>query len=115
MCIKILNFGLERAYDINKPLEDQICDSSEVRIKYEPKDPTLDKFLNEIERLCKNGISTKMNINVSHNNYSNGLKVKKQVKRLTKDLDINEAIKLLTKLHATTDKALIEMSDFCKR
>jgi hypothetical protein len=113
MCIKIINSGVECSYDNSKPLEDQLCDSSEIHIKYEPKDSNMDRFLDEMERLCKTGVSANVNVDFSHNSNITGMKMKKQINRLTKDLHLNEAIKILTKLQSTTDGALRELSDFC--
>lgn len=113
MCIKILNCGLECAYDAERPLEEQLSDSSEVHINYEPKDPSMDRFLGEMERLCKTGISATVNVKISHNDYLSGVKAKKQIRKFNKDLNLNEAIKLLTKLHSTIDKSLEELSNAC--
>ncbi|HXN74922.1 MAG TPA: hypothetical protein VN855_00335 [Candidatus Acidoferrum sp.] len=68
-----------------------------------------------MERLCKTGISCNVSVDVAHNNNIKGIKANKQLKRLKKDLDLNEAIKLLVNLHSSTDRVLEEMSNFCKR
>jgi allophanate hydrolase subunit 1 len=117
MCIKIKWSDAEIKYDSEKPLEDQISGSKEVLIKYDPQDPDMDKFLSEMERLCSSGIGvgSDIKIDVLHNNYLNGAKAMRQVKRLKKDLNLNEAIKLLTKLQSTTDKALQEISNYCHK
>lgn len=115
MCIKILSDGLELKYDAAKPLEQQLLGCQKVVINYEPKDPDMDSFLSEMERLCKNGITCDVSIDISHSNHINGAKAHKQLKRLRKDLDLNEAIKLLVNLHSATDIKLSEMAEFCKR
>lgn len=114
MCIRIIGSGSEDKYNSEIPLENQIQDK-EVIIKYDPKDPDIDKFLCEMERLCSNGISANVKVDVIHNDCLNGIKAKKQIKRLSKDLNLNEAIKLLTTLHSKTDKALEELSLFCQK
>lgn len=117
MCIRIKSSDSEIKYDSSIPLEDQIAGSKEVVIKYDPKDPDIDRFICEMERVCSNGISigADLKVDVIHNDCIFGLKAKKQVKRLTKDLNLNEAIKLLTNLQSKTDKALGELSNFCRK
>lgn len=115
MCIKIISTDSESKYNASIPLEKQINNCSEVLIQYDPKDKDLGKFLSEMERLCSSGISANIKLDVVHNNSVVGMKAKKQLQRITKDLDINEAIKLLTKIHSTTDKTLKELSIFCQK
>lgn len=117
MCIRIIGLDSDVKYNSEKPLEEQIVGSKEVVIKYDPKDTDIDKFLCEMERLCSNGVSlgTDLRVDVIHNNHLSGVKAKKQVKRLNKDLNLNEAIKLLTSLQSKTDKTLEELSNFCRK
>jgi len=115
MCIRILGKDSDTKYDSSIPLEQQIKNSEKVVVNYEPKDTDINKFMDEVERLCKQGISTNISVEVSHNNHLTGARTKKQMKRLMKDLNLNEAIKLLVTLQSTTDKTLEELSEFCKR
>lgn len=117
MCIRIKGLDSEVKYDAARPLEEQIVGSKEVVIKYDPKDPDIDAFLCEMERMCSSGISigTDVRVDVIHNNHLKGVKAKRQVKRLNKDLSLNEAIKLLTNLQSKTDKTLEELSIFCRK
>jgi hypothetical protein len=114
MCVKIIGDGIECKYDSSKPLEEQVCDNRRVIINYEAKDPDVEKFIHEMERLCKTGISTNMTVKIEHNNDIKGIKAKKQLKRLEKDLDLNEAIKLLVKIQQSTDMKLETLSNFCR-
>lgn len=113
MCVKIIGLNSENKYNSKIPLEEQLYNYSKVVIKYESKDPDIDKFLNEMERCCKTGISLNINVDVIHENNIKGAKAKRQVKRLLKDLNVNEAIKLLVDIQYKTNKTLEEMSNFC--
>jgi hypothetical protein len=113
MCIRIVNSNSENQYDTDVPLENQLTEFSHIRIEYEPKDPSLNRFLSEMQRLCKIGISTNVSVNFLHNNHLSGIKAKRQITKLAEDLNVNQAIKLLTKLQANTDRKLREMSEFC--
>lgn len=98
---------------MNQPLEEQLRGSKQVIVNYEPKDPAIDKFLDEMERMCKKGVSASVNITFNHNNHLSGAKSKKKANTLAEDLDINEVIKLITKAQAETDKKLEEISKCC--
>lgn len=113
MCIKILKSEEEVSYDANRPLEDQIKGSKQIVVNYEPCDPSIDTFLDEVERLCKNGITASLNIKFNHNNHLNGAKMGKEMAKLSKDLDLNEVIKLMVTAQADVDKKLGEMSGIC--
>lgn len=117
MCIRIKGLDSDVKYNSDRPLEEQILGSKEVVIKYDPKDRDIDKFLCEMERLCSRGISvgTDIRVDVIHNNHIKGARAKNQVKRLNKDLNLNEAIKLLTNLQSKMDKSLGELSSFCRK
>jgi sugar-specific transcriptional regulator TrmB len=114
-CIKIIDSDSETNYQIGVPLEEQIHDSQKVVIDYDPKDEAIDYFLLDMKRLCNTGINADFKVDVIPNNCLNGMKVKKQLKRLTKDLHLNEVIKLLTLLQSKTDKVLEELSGFCNK
>lgn len=114
MCIKIINSNAEAKYDSERPLEDQLHGSKEIVIRYEPRDSDMDKFLTEIERFCKMGISTGVTVKVLHSNNIKGAMAKRQVSRMMRDLDLNEAIKILVSLHSKYDRTLKEMSEICK-
>lgn len=113
MCIKIVTSTEEISYDMERPLEDQIRGSRRIVVNYEPFDPTIDKFLDEVERLCKNGVTANLNIKFNHNNNLIGAKIGKEMTKLSKDLDINEVIKLMVTAQAEADKKLEELSSIC--
>lgn len=113
MCIKIVRLSEEFSYDSEIPLEQQIGANSQIVVNYDPKDPSIDKFLDEVERLCKDGVSTKLNIKFNHNNFLAGAKLKKEMAQKAKDLDINEIIKLMVTVHKEADKKLEEMANYC--
>lgn len=113
MCIKIVRLKEEVSYDVNTPLEEQLRGSKQVVINYEPKDPSIDKFLDEIERLCKNGISAKLNIHFNHNNNLSGVRIRNEMLKLSKGLDLNEVIKIMTMIQVEADKKLEEIANYC--
>lgn len=113
MCVKIIRSKEEVSYNSELPLEDQIKGCKQVVVNYEPCDPSIDKFLDEVERLCKNGIAANLNIKFNHNNNLTGAKIGKEMYRLAKDLDINEIIKLMVTAQAEADRKLEELSGLC--
>lgn len=115
MCVKIVRLKETTEYDITRPLEEQIRGSKQIVVNYNPQDPAIDQFLSEVERLCKNGVSASMNIQFNHNNYLVGAKLGREVKKLAKDLDLNEVIKLMALSQADADKKLEEMSQLCSK
>ena len=113
MCIKIIKSDSEARYDSSIPLEDQLCGSQHIVINYEPKNTDIDRFSDELERLCKTGTSIEVSVDVIHGNNLRGAKAKKRIGRLMKDLDLNEAVKLLVNLQSKTDKKLEELANHC--
>lgn len=109
MCIKIN----EIEYDTSTPLEEQLGDSNQIVIDYHPEDSSIDKFVGEVERICKNGVSCNLNIEVLTNNILRGAKVKKHTKALELDLKVNNLIKLMATAQSQADKKLEEMSEMC--
>jgi hypothetical protein len=114
MCVKIFNFDSSSNYDSSKPLEEQLRNSTKVVISYEPKDTDVNIFLNEMERLAKTGVSCDVTLDVSHNDYIKGARVARQINKLKKDLNLNEAIKILVNIHSELDKKLKDISSFCR-
>jgi hypothetical protein len=113
MCIKIVGARKEVSYDMNQPLEKQVIGCKQIVVDYEPEDPCIDKFLSEIERLYKHGISAKLNIEFNHRNFILGAKTGKQLAKLAKQLDYNEIIKFMVNNHAESDKKLEEIASYC--
>jgi hypothetical protein len=116
MCIKILQDDNIAKYDTKRPLEDQLAGSQEVLIDYDPKDCfAVDQFICEMKRLRDTGVSFVPTIKVQHNNHIHGMQTKKNILKLSKEMGINEVIKLLVTLQHKTDKTLEELSIFCNR
>lgn len=113
MCIKIVTAKREISYDMAKPLEEQLRGSKKIVVNYEPSDPCIDKFLDEVERLCKNGISANVNITFNHGNNLKGAKIKKKLNNISDDLNLNEVIKMMAIAHSETDKKLEEIANYC--
>jgi len=115
MPIRIITAESEVKYNASVPLENQINGGERIIVRYEKKNPDIGKFVREIERLSRNGISANISVEVLHSDDLQGAKTKKLVKKLVKDLDINEVIKLLTNFHHTSDKRLGELAIYCQK
>jgi hypothetical protein len=113
MCIKIFNSTNESEYDTDRPLEEQVGESDRIVIDYSPEDSSIEKFVGEVERICRNGVSCNLNIEVLTNNILKGAKVKRQTRALEFDLKLNDLIKLMATVQSHTDKKLEEMSELC--
>lgn len=113
MCIRILHDNEEVQYDSSKPLEQQLCGSKSVVVTYDPQDRDIPRFVDEVERLCKTGIKIDARVEVVHNDNLQGAKAKKLMKRLMKDLELNEAIKILVTMQLEMNKKLEKLSTFC--
>lgn len=115
MCVKIVKEDLELKYDPEIPLEKQLEGSEEVFINYDSNDDSITKFLSEMERVCSIGLDLNVKINFVNNNSIQGARSKRKVKKIKKDLNLNEAIKILVDLQSKTDKTLKELSAFCRK
>lgn len=113
MCIKIIKSKQEYSYNMEIPLEEQLKGSKQIVVNYDPQDPSVEKFLNEVERLCKHGITANLNIKFNHNNHILGARTRKEITKLVKELDLNEVIKLMVTMQSETDKKLEELSIYC--
>ena len=117
MCIKIKSCQGTIEYDVQEPLEHQLSNDCQVIIDYKASkdDDEIGTFVKEMSRLSKSGFSKYIDIKFSHNNQIIGAKAKKQVDKLTKDLKLNEAIKLLVTLQKKANDTLVELSDICRK
>lgn len=115
MCVKILKENLELKYDPKIPLEKQIDGSEEIFINYDSSDESISRFLSEMERICSIGLNLNVKINFVNENFIDGARTKRKIKKIKKDLNLNEAIKILTGLQSKTDKTLKELSAFCRK
>lgn len=113
MCIKIVKTKGEIPYDVTKPIEEQVRGSKQVIINYEPNDPSIERFLNEVERVCQTGVSCNLNIKVVHNNYLNGAKTAKKSKHLEMELRLNDIVKMMSTSFSNNDKKLEELASIC--
>jgi len=113
MCITIVKTKNEIPYDITRPIEEQIRGSKQVVINYEPNDPSIEHFLNEVERICQNGIACSLNIKVIHNNYINGARTSKKSKQLEMELRLNDIVKIMSTSFYNNDKKLEELANLC--
>lgn len=110
MCIKIIRTENQKELNLLEPLERQVQGADQILVNYDPLDPKVSYFLDEMERLCKFGISCNVEIKVNTNNYLNGIKFERKISKIKKKLDVNEIIKGLTKFHSETDRKLTELS-----
>ena len=113
MCIKIIRPEEQKELDPAEPLELQVEGAKEILVNYDPVDPKIDSFVDEIERLCRNGISCNLDIKVNSNNYLNGIKLERTIEKIKRKLDVNEVVKGLAKFHYDTDRKLNELSQLC--
>jgi hypothetical protein len=113
MCVKIIANSNVKELSISKPIEEQIAGAQEILVSYDPIDPKINFFVGEMERLCKNGVSCKLDIKINSNNYVGGMKLQKTLNKIKKNLEINELVKDISKLHSETDKKLSEISQIC--
>src|ERR1700677_5236594 len=108
MCVKIIG-SQELECDPNEPLELQVSDAKEVIVNYDPIDPKIDYFVEEIERFVKNGISFTADIKFNPNNSLNGIRLERKLEKLKIKLGVNEIVKSLSNSHNYTDKKLCEI------
>jgi hypothetical protein len=109
MCVKIVTSNSEVGYDMEIPLESQITNADKVVINYDPQDPSIDKFMNEMKRCTLNGINLDLNLQVFHNDHLAGAKVKRTAEKLSNDMNVNEIIKAMAISFDNADKKLEEL------
>lgn len=111
MCVKIIREEGEFTYNPAKPLEDQLRGSSEVVVNYQPYDKSIDKFMEEMQKFAKMGVSTAFNIKVVHNDHISGASIKKNLKKAINDITLNEIIKVMVLSHTEMDQKLEELAN----
>ena len=117
MCIKIIGSEQSLEFNPSEPLEQQVTNAKEVVVNYDPEDPMIDNiklFVNQMERLCKNGISCTVDIKVNSNNHLNGIRLERQIEKLKNKLDVNELVKKVSSFHYDAEHGLCELSEMCK-
>lgn len=113
MCVKIINLDEELDYNISIPLEYQLENSSKIVIDYQQNDPSIEKFIKEVKRICQSGIDCDLNISVKVNDFIAGAKLKRQAKNIETQNKLNELIKLMVLSQYQADKKLEELSSIC--
>lgn len=113
MCVKIVKEEVEITYDARQPIEAQLEGSQKVVVHYDPKDSSIDTFLHEMERLCKNGSFSTLNFEFNYNSNLNGFKAKNKMRTVQRDLEINEIVKLMVLMQSEADKKLDEITKAC--
>lgn len=113
MCIKIVTTQEEVEYDTQRPLEDQLEQSNKIVIDYHPEDTSIDKFMDEVERLCKTGVSCNLNIEVATNDSIGGARLKRKATKAELNLKLNDLIKLMATSQIHADNKLVEMLQVC--
>jgi hypothetical protein len=110
MCVKIICSDHEHEFSVSIPLEFQVIGATEIIVNYDPLDPKIDSFVNEVERMVKTGISCNVDIKVNANNLILGMRLERQMGRLKEKLDVNEAIKEICRSHSYACSRLDELS-----
>ncbi len=113
MCIKIVRSHEEVEFNPSELLESQVRGAKQVVIDYDMNDTKIQSFMDQIDRIIKTGVSCQMNIKVQANNSLLGYRLEKKAKKISKELDINEAIKTIVSNHSETDRKLEELSEMC--
>ncbi len=113
MCVKFIKQQKEVIYDRNKPIEDQLIGSRKVVVNYDPKDTSIDSFLHEMERLCKNGTFASFDVEFNYNRDLSGFRSKKKLQEVRKGIELNEIIKLLVLMQSEADKKIDEIKKAC--
>lgn len=113
MCIKIIGYEKELEFNTHEPLEHQILGATDIFVNYDPIDPKISCFMDEIERMAEHGISCNAHIKVNNNSYIEGIKLEKRLKKIKTKLHVNEIVKNISLLHTNIDKKLGEISEMC--
>lgn len=113
MSVKIFYGNKSALYNPNKCLETQLKGSKEVVIDYDPKDSSIEKFIDGLEKLCDSGMSNTLNLKVVHNNHIEGASTRKKAGELEKSFDVNRLIKMMASSYSEMDKKLEELSEMC--
>ena len=113
MCVKIVTAEEDHAFDVSRPLEEQVIGCKQIIVNFVPHDPQVEKFLDEIERFTKTGVVCNLNIKVIHNNEILGAKAKRQTNQFKEDMSLNELVKMMALTYDRTDRALEEIFNMC--
>ena len=115
MCVKIISQNEEKAFDTEKPLEQQIDPTSQIVVNYEPSDVAIMKFLQEMERISQEGIHCSCKITVDDNNFLAGSRLKAQVEKLKSDITVQELMRLAEASYKKANDKLEELAQIIGR
>jgi hypothetical protein len=110
MCVEIIKSEDQQSYKPELPFDAQISGSQEVLIDCNPDCPKVAKFLDEVEKICKNGQTLPIHIKLANNS---DLNLFKKTKQLNNDLLINDIIGQTVLIHKHADIKLKELSELC--
>ena len=110
MCVEIFKLDNKQSYKPELPFEEQVVGSKEVLIDCEPNCPKVTHFLDEVEKICKNGQYLPFNIKLADNS---NFKLFKKVKKLNKEITTSDIISKMVLFHKNADDKLKELSDMC--
>src|SRR5574343_29622 len=113
MCVKILSNNVERKFNVELPLDEQISKGDQIVIKYEPFDSEIDYLVKEIQRFVNSGIDSDLNIKVEHGNNINGLKINKLISQANRQMRLNDIIRLMVLSQREIDSKLDELVKEC--
>lgn len=113
MCIKIVGTHGESEFEPSELLEYQVKGAKQIVIDYSPDDDRIQSFMDQMDRIIKNGVGCQMNIRVNSNNSFVGHQFKKKMEEASKDLNLNEVIKTMVSNHSEIDRRLGELSQIC--
>ncbi len=113
MCIKIIRSHETVEFEPLELLEQQIGGAKQVVIDYDPDDSRIQCFMEQMDRIVKTGVGCQINIKVNNNKHLNGIKLDRQLKKFSVDLDVNEVVKTLVNNYSETDKRLSEIQEMC--
>lgn len=113
MCVEIIKSEEQQSYKPNLPFEEQFCGCQEVLIDCtNPKCTKVAKFLDEVEKICKNGQSLPIQIKLADGSNFN---LFKKTKQLNHDLLLNDIIGQIALIHKNADNKLKELSEICTK
>lgn len=113
MCIKIVRSHDQFEFDPSKPLEYQVKGAREVVIDYNPDDSRIQSFIDQMDRIVKNGVGCQMNIKVNSNNSLKSYQFERRIAEASRNIEVNEAISMLVRNQLETDNKLQDMQQLC--
>lgn len=115
MSVKIIRSKETLEFNPSLPLEEQIRGCKQVVIDYAPNDTCVSAFIEQIERIAKNGVSCQMNIKFNSNNSLAAYRAERRVNLHQSELEMNEVIKKMVTFHHEATRSLAELSQMCER